>query len=303
MRGRQEGYAVVLAADWSKAAGKREVYRAGVGERKVTRVAPPREGWTVARVIAAARDAARAGRVLVGFDAPLGIPTAYWHAAQAAHPPWRACRGFVDWMPKALETAGFLEPATRLAECGVMRPFYAPPSGRWSRREWEAAFGLPTLRAVERGSGAKPVFLLRGLPGLAGPAAIDLWRGLADATARSREFDVWPFEDRGHPIVVAEMYPRALYAAALDSDSNVRGLAKTHEDARRAALARLRRAPWVRDGGVRLGGLLAAGRSEDAFDALLAAAGLLRHLLEGRAVASTGAGDPVAEGGILGITA
>ena len=184
------------------------------------------------------------------------------------------------------------------------RPFFAPPAGQWSRRGWETAFGLPTLRDVERGCGAKPVFLLRGLPGLAGPAAVDLWRGLAEALPGRPAFDVWPFQDTGRAVVVAEMYPRALYAHALGIEGRPAGLtlAKTRPDARSRALVALRRAGWVRDHGIDLQDRAAAQASEDAFDALLAAAGLLRGELEGHTLARPGAGDLVAEGGILGIT-
>lgn len=297
-------WGTILTADWSKSVRGREVYRASVSSRTVSRRPPPGGAWTVGTLLEAAQAQSRHGRVLVGIDAPLGVPRAYWEAARAARREWRACASFIEWLPAAVATAGFLDAHTRAADCCVERPFFAPPPGRWSRRDWETAFGLPTLRDAERGSGAKPVFLLRGLPGLAGPAAVDVWRGLAAAMSAPRAFDVWPFEDTGRAVVVAEMYPRALYAPALSAGPPYAALAiaKTKKDVRVRALEALRGAAWVREGRVDLQDLDAARAGEDAFDALLSAAGLLRQALDGQPLARAGAGDTIAEGGILGIT-
>lgn len=75
-------WAAILSADWSKDPRKREVYAASPAERRVARVQPPSAGWTVSSVLGAADRICSSHRaaVLVGFDAPLGVPASYWAA-------------------------------------------------------------------------------------------------------------------------------------------------------------------------------------------------------------------------------
>jgi hypothetical protein len=70
---------------------------------------------------------------------------------------------------------------------------------------------------------------------------------------------------------------------------------------REAALERLLGMRWVRAHRVTVSGQEEAVASEDAFDALLTAAGLLRCVLEGTAMTHAALEDTVAEGGILGL--
>jgi Uma2 family endonuclease len=189
----------------------------------------------------------------------------------------------------------------------IDQPFFSIPPGAGSRRRWEAALrerGIEALRRVDVITGAKPVFVVSGIPGSVGSAARDVWAGLAAAHAEGRPFSIWPFEPNGDGVTVAEIYPRAAYALALSPEpADWRAplaVAKTQAALRADAVRLLREAAWVCAQGVSLEDTDAAIRSEDDFDALFAAAGLLRCVLEGTALSSTALEDPVAEGGILG---
>jgi hypothetical protein len=133
---------------------------------------------------------------------------------------------------------------------------------------------------------------------------------LAVLLSGSEPLVAWPFHGAletllaSHTVVAAEIYPRAAYALALSREAaGVRGpmqVAKTQREVREAALADLQAHPWLLEQGVRLHDLKEATDSDDAFDALLSAAGLLRCILEDTPLVSDAHVDPVAEGGILG---
>jgi hypothetical protein len=121
---------------------------------------------------------------------------------------------------------------------------------------------------------------------------------------------LWPFDGtlaelagRGG-VVVGEIYPRVAYAVAVaegaPGERGLEPLSRNIRDVRREALERLRRSTWVKTHGVRLNvaDLAVALESADAFDALMAAAALLRCVLEGEPLSAGEHG--VAEGGILG---
>ena len=122
-----------------------------------------------------------------------------------------------------------------------------------------------------------------------------------------RDFRLWPFEGSlaeltSHKaVVLAEVYPRAAYAIALNDalPAPLRPLAKTVASARKEALHELEHTEWKRARGVEFRDLDAAQASEDEFDALITAAALVRLVSEGRPL-SHELVDPSAEGGILG---
>ena len=125
-----------------------------------------------------------------------------------------------------------------------------------------------------------------------------------------RAFRVWPFEGnlnrllRERRIAIGEMYPRIAYAVAVARELPARPEAprkKARRSVREDWLSRLRAAPWSRSG-VTIADESAALSSEDDFDALFAAAALLRCVVEGVPLASDHV-DGRAEGGILGTEA
>ncbi len=301
-------WSAILCADWSKKATKREVYAASPGQRRVGRLLPPAGGWTVGLVLAAAEvSRARGGAALVGFDAPIGVPESYWRAVGGT--------SFPAWLRSVAEDLRFFEPLSDPARWSLKRPFVRIPSGEGSRRAFEgrlAREGIDPLRKIDRLAHAKPAFIASGIPGSVGSATMDLWRGLGAALLQEATAPaVWPFDGRlgelarGPRAVVGEIYPRLTYAraAALDvaSDLHPLSVAKTRREVRTAFLDRLSEpGAWPRRLGVQLDDLSFACDSEDAFDAFVTAAALLRCHVEGTPFSDPALEHPVAEGGILG---
>lgn len=290
----------MLAADWSGDARRRAVYVASLAPApEIRRAPPPARGWSLSALL----DRARALRerpgagVLIAIDAVLGVPAGFARRARVS--------GFLEcleWLARgdALD-AECAAPDDWSPHC----PFFRVPAGRGGLTRWISAAGGPqgVLREVEQRMGAKPVFVLSGIPGTVGSGSRALWRELAPLAARTgRDFAIWPFEGGALPpapggIALAEAYPRAAYAIALESARPL-SLAKGRADVRRRALTQLQDARWVHRSETRLGDLAHACNDGDHFDALLTAAALLRLLLERRPLAPETI-DPLAEGAIL----
>ena len=313
-------WTIVLCADWSKEAKKREVYCAWPAERRVAWL-PPTATWTMASVLAEARRHAvgSGGAALVGFDAPIGVPRSYWdvlvmRARRAAESPLMS---FVDWLagPK---TAEFYTLIHRPEDWRPEQPFYHVPERKGGKRDFEARmaeFGVQPLRHVDRPSRANSLFIAAGIPGSVGSATIDIWRGLEGVLARrDPTVTVWPFEGSLGTLaqpgcaVVAEIYPRIGYGIAhapgLGGCTRAMSVAKTGRGVRESFLDDvLAGGGWVRSLNVTVEDVEQARASEDAFDALVTALALLRLVLEGRDIGGGRFEDPVAEGGILGAAA
>jgi hypothetical protein len=235
---------------------------------------------------------------LVAFDAPLGVPASFLAAlGQASFPAW------------LLEAR--LDSCTNVGDWSCAAPFFQVPGGKGSLRKFHdaaAAQETKLQRAIDVQTGAKSPFITAGIPGSVGSAARDLWRGLSVARHAGLRFHLWPFEGDlvtllalGGP-VVGEMYPRALYATALLDDAPRSRLfvAKTNAETRKRAVQHLTKTAWVAKHRVTLEDLSQALASEDDFDAMTAAAALLRCALEGLPFSAVEEHDPIAEGAILG---
>lgn len=286
----------IVCADWSGRPGHgREVYAALPSKRLVRRIAPPIDGWTVDAVLSSAR--ALGESVLVGFDAPIGLPRSL-----AARLGLSGGTTFATWLDSMDTASTFFDPVTSAEHWCPHRPFYRVPRGQGARRRFDQAaarFGVELMRQIDRASGGLPPFLI-GLPGAVGLATIDLWRGLIEARRRPASPLLWPFECpvAAPPVgvIVAEIYPKLAYTLALGR----RVVPKGQQAARELALDELEAAEWLRGHAAHVEAREEAARSEDAFDALFTAVALLRVVLEGR-LFSNGA-DQV-EGGILGSSA
>lgn len=227
-------WAAILCADWSKDPKKREVYVAWPAERRVGRVTPPSGGWTVSSVLLEADDICASGRsaVLVGFDAPLGVPASYWSALGRTG-DWRpgkvptrsAPANFAEWLSLLDGADSFFEPARDTSEWKLTRPFFIVPPGENSRTRFEACLGdqgVEPLRGVDTVARANPLFIAAGIPGAVGSSAIDLWQGLAHERVLRAGLAVWPFDGGLQELVgtpkpvIAEIFPRLAYALALD---------------------------------------------------------------------------------------
>ena len=289
----------LICADWGKEPKKRAVYEALVAERVVRRV---REDVT--EVSSLLEYASRGPFPLVlGFDAPIGVPKSFLDAVRRIRPE---VTSFSKWLPTAS-----LSDSSSAAAWSIEAPFFGVPAGAGAlTRFTEAAAqkGVKLRRKIEERTGGKSVFITAGVPGSVGAAARDVWRGLAAARAGGKRFHLWPFEGEldallasGVP-VVAEIYPRAAYATALTAELPCRRvvLAKTRRATRARALAMLVETRWVVDAGATFEDLGEAESNEDAFDALMTAAALLRCQVQRLPMFGQPLHEPEAEGGILG---
>jgi hypothetical protein len=302
--------ATILCGDWAKGPGKRAVWAADVDARRIYRVAARGgEGWTFRSLVEEAERRGPAPR-LVAIDAVLGVPNPYFDRRREVI-GWEDSSNFIDWLPRAARTAGFFETASNVRQWSMARPFFAMPRGVGARRSFIESAGFDLLRSVERECRGSPGFVVSGIPGSVGSASRALWQELAPMLESKRTFRVWPFEGnlnrllREARIAVGEMYPRIAYAVATARELPTRPEAprkKARRSVREDWLSRLRTAPWIRGGGVTIADEAAALSSEDDFDALFAAAALLRCVVESVPLASDHA-DGRAEGGILGTEA
>lgn len=300
----------VLCADWAKEFSKRSVYVADVSARTVRRVSET--GWSVGAVLEEAQRLSAHGCVLAAFDVPLGVPESYL-AALGKRLSEHAPGNFLEFLALASSMSRFFDATSVATEWSVERPFFSVPpqnGGLGSYVDAAARQGVDLFRRIDRVTRAKAVFVKSGIPGSVGSAACALWQELAPRLKGERAFKLWPFEGdlqtliRSTPIVIGEIYPRAAYATALlDMPAGSRAplvVAKTDAGVRRAAVASLRAASWVRSLGVTLENLVEAEASEDDFDACVTAAALLRCILDGSPLCSSQLDFALSEGGILG---
>jgi diadenosine tetraphosphate (Ap4A) HIT family hydrolase len=295
----------IICADWSKVSARRAAYVADVATRTVRCLG--KGPFTLTSVLRAASRID--GSVLVGIDAPLGAPRsllAATHSDLGVSPD----ATFIQWVRKAALWPEFFTRAVEAEPWSPLRPFFRVSPGadaRNSRFREMKARGVDPLRVVDTVTAAKSPFILSGIPGSVGSSVVDLWPALASVLADST-LRVWPFDetepDAGEPgIVLAEIYPRAMYALALAPEPPAQRarmrVDKSDRDTRRGAVESLLDQEWVGRFGVRFEDADADMLTEDAFDALVSAAGALRCVLEGTPLGCAGA-DPF-EGGIVGL--
>jgi len=267
--------------------------------------------FTLTALIRAASRYTTQGLVLIGIDAPLGAPRTLLAATYRALGV-SSTSTFIEWLRKAAIWPDFFSRAVEGEPWSPLRPFFRVSAGAGSLGGVFGnmrALGVEPLRIVDDRTGAKSPFILSGIPGSVGSSVANLWPALAGIVANHPgAVRVWPFDQRepesgGAGVVLAEMYPRALYALAL-SETAMPGpgrmkLAKTDPRCRHAAVARLMGQRWVRDFGVRFEDAEPETMTEDSFDAFVSAAALLRCVLEGTPLGWSDA--DAFEGGILGL--
>jgi hypothetical protein len=290
----------IIAADWSGDPTKRAAAHANVAARSITLL---KGAGTLASLVQQAQKLG--GPVIVGVDAPLGVPESLAQALTVAD--------FRELLRTVATSTTFFTPITKASAWKPTQPFFRVPAGKGARNAFEAraqALGVTLYRKVDRAAGARSPFIVSGIPGTVGSATIALWQELIalvdDPTLRLWPFDGADVQALALPgrVVVAEIYPRAAYATALDDAPPLRArmsLAKTDPALRAAAIQQLRNAAWVQAHGVTFAPdvLEAAVVNEDAFDAVVSAAALLRVALTHEPW-SGALHLPAIEGGILG---
>ena len=296
-----------VSADWSKDPRKRSVYVADLSERLIYQEARP--DWALGSLMALARQLARKGTVLVGVDLALGVPRSYWESVLAA-PRYGRPANFVNWLARLDSDSGFFDPANTVKDheqWRVGRPWFHVPPGKGGLTSFTQKTRDGFRRRIDQKIGAKPVFVVSGIPGTVGSGTRDFWQELAACLASDRDFAVWPFDGplsellRTKGVVLAETYPGLAYAAALANDLPTGRFAvgKTKPDERNHVCNLLEDATWVKTHEVDLGDTAPARDDEDDFDAHLTAAAVLRCYLEGAEVADQEWIDTIAEGSML----
>jgi hypothetical protein len=306
--------ALVLHADWSMRPAKRWQSTALLQANGRYRLLPTARSGDLWRSLKG-----HGGRVLLGFDFPLGVPAAY------------AVKAGIDDFADALQHFGsgrlvaFYEVAERPEEISLVRPFYPQRPGGRRRQQLLDALGLGTwrdlLRRCDLPSPTRPAAcaLFWTLGGSqVGKAAIAGWRDLlAPALRDGVDVGLWPFQGRleellaRHRFTVAETYPGEVYSQLGLSPALRRDGGKRSRCARGAAAASLLAAARQLDVDVEPAarteieaGFGAGADGEDRFDAVVGLLGMV-GVVRGR----RGSGepdDPVVrriEGWILGQTA
>lgn len=302
--------AAVICADWAKHASKRAVWMACIDTRRITPIAPPREGWRFADVLHVAGDVSErnGGSVLLGIDAALGMPRPYFDAVSNL-PAIGPAASFVQLLPRLAQLPRFFQPLAAAQPWHVEQPFFRVPPGKGSFAALVEQAGGRTMlwRDVDRQTGAKPLFAVSGIPGTVGCATMSLWRELSPLLAQlQRDVALWPFEGNlatllgDRRIVLAEIYPRICPAVALAErlPANPAVYAKGTRTARAVVVNRLLQAAWLNEYGVVIEAQSLAVDSDDELDALISAAALLRLILNG-SDPDDATLDTRAEGGIL----
>jgi predicted kinase len=301
----------LVCADWSKEPQKRAVRLARVSSRTIEQV-PSSPSQSLSEILSLAERERKRGPVLVAFDAVLGVPRGYLDLAREKIPQWRETTGFLDWLELLEQEEPLFTDLSLAATWSPRTPFFRVPHGKGAFRQFREREDVGIERLYRRADlqvHAKPVFAACGIPGTVGSGSRALWQELAPLLRAPRSFRVWPFEGEDLDqllqeagIVLAEVYPRAVYATALAEflPAKPRSLAKTKRDIREKVLQELKSASWIEDNGVVLGDQDAAEASEDDFDALLTAAALLRYVLTNQPLFDPDLVDSI-EGGILGV--
>ena len=295
-----------LSADWSKRPDKRSVYMADVGKRRIGKCEPSGGLWDVEALVELAQRHARAGAVLVGVDAALGVPAGYWRMVLDGR--WaRRPETFVDWLGGLDVSGGFFGTVVAPGEWRAERPWFKVAEGAGGRTAFTRQVDGGMLRRIDAATGANPVFAVAGIPGTVGSGTRAFWKELLPHLSGDRDFAIWPFEGdlrsllASHGVVLCETYPALAYAAAL-ADCLPTGRitnAKTKRKWRNETCDRLARAQWVGGNRIDLGDLNGPRANEDDFDAHLTAAAVLRCIHEGLEIASPEWTDATAEGAML----
>lgn len=213
---------LVAHADWSTSPNKRwlaqAIWREAGYYEALAPIPAGEPGTLITRLQAAAGSQ---GRLLLGFDFPIGLPLKYA----------RRCgiNDFLELLPKLGhgDWSDFYRPAENTSEIQLRRPFYPQRPGRARQAHLFEALGVQSMddlrRTCERGypgrRAAAPLFWTLGGQQV-GKAAICGWRDVLAPALRETppQITIWPFSgtlfellNAGRP-EIAETYPAEFYS-------------------------------------------------------------------------------------------
>ena len=307
----------VAHADWGVNPNKRLVATARLHEQSYTIDAPRLVGshGTPARRMHVGD--APEGAVLLGFDFPIGLPSAYARSVG------------IDSFPGALDQFGaglwaqFWDVAATEAEIGPYRPFYPMRPGGTSQAHLTSRLGLSMAeltRECERatiGGRRAACALFWTLGGnQVGKGALSGWREMLQPARRpdGGHAALWPFEGplsqliEQRRLVIAETYPTEFYGHLGVRFAGGAGGGKRSQAARAAQASAL--LSYTENAQLTLTvaardaietGFGAGSDGEDRFDAMVGLLGMLNIVLGHRHAGDPPAGAPFdVEGWILG---
>ena len=195
----------IIHADWSVTSQKRWQAR-GTREAGVWTLHPPVKGLDVADLLRSARE----GRLIAGFDFPIGVPAFYgWQTGFRDFPTLLDALGQGDW-------GDFACVAAESDEISVTRPFYPQRPGGRRQQDLIRALGAERMddlrRCCDRATAERPAAPLFWTLGAnqVGKAALDGWMRVI-LPARRAGAALWPFdcgtEALERPFILAETYP------------------------------------------------------------------------------------------------
>lgn len=262
-----QAFDILAAFDWSASAAKRwgcVARRDGAGWR-VAAPGPARD------VSAQLRGWAAKGRVLAGFDLPIGLPLAYARA--------RGVRTFRDHLAAMPPDWGRV--CATPDELSLDRPFYPArnaPRGVQTRAQLFAALGITRADLTRRCEhGAALMFWTCG-PNQVGKAMLSAWHEVIAPLAPDAH--LWPQDgdlaEVTRPLTLSEVYPARFYSLF---GRVVKSTREGRAACASAILAHAERHGLTLDAtGLREG--YPQGQ-DDAFDALIGALGMI-EVIEGR---------------------
>lgn len=282
---------LVAHADWSSNPAKRWMAVARLDSKARYCVAEPEIVLDSGMLRSQLKERSGGGSVLLGFDFPIGLPSAYCQIAQIG--------SFMEVLPAFGKNcwAYFYEVARNYSQISVHQPFYPfAPGGKLQQHLLNGLHikgGMKNLlRDCERPTNARaaasPLFWTLGAKQV-GRAAIAGWRDVLAPAFENRgpQVKIWPFAGdlstllESSEMVIVETYP-AEACVQIGLGAPGKSWSKRKQDHRRAFSPILQK--WARDHDIELGvslivllnkGFESSPFGEDKFDAV---AGLVAML-------------------------
>ena len=268
---------LIAACDWSVSSHKRWLAAAEWhGERWV--VDPPALVGPPDSLFPPLVKRARGRSILAGFDFPIRIPRRFAELnGIESFTAWLLQLGEGHWA----DLYGVCESAQ---EISLLRPFYPRAPGGRRKQHLIDGLGLThtdeLLRICERATALRgkacEIFWTLGASQV-GRAAIAGWRDLLAPAVREGIIALWPFDNLySKSITMAEIYPAETYAHI----GLPRSFGKSSAESRGRQIPRI--IDWCERHSIELGCSIGECRTDDEFDAIIGALGMIEAVSEPR---------------------